>query len=351
MGVAAPLCCSAKCYYYYSPLGDNYERKKENQRQQQEEEVKKKERERKKRRQTCSTCSPPSLSSRAGTPAPADTHGSKATLRLPLGCVWEKILQMWENALFSAALLDLRSITHMHSLSVLWRQWDTACDSFLHRWRNMSYFALNRCGFHRLDLRVIGCNCVSTISSLWAANLISRTPIPAPPPPPLSAPHPPPPSQNLDELPPCSPAGVSACLCPWSWKGGFAVDLVACSRLHGGRRWRRDSGHEHEFTAGEEVMSIPRLGTGVSGIWTFSAHLGGHKPQTSTPLPSPPLPPPFSTTKGFCFSWGKFILKSVTPPSSFSNTFTPPPNKMRLAKMYRLNVLGIYLWETVVFFR
>ncbi|TKS72851.1 Glycine receptor subunit alpha-1 [Collichthys lucidus] len=99
MGVAEPCCFSAKYnYYYYSPLGEKYERKRERQQQQQQqqqqqEEVKKKEREKRKRRQTCSTCRPPSLSSSssssssAGTPATADTHGSRAPLRLPLGCI------------------------------------------------------------------------------------------------------------------------------------------------------------------------------------------------------------------------------------------------------------------------
>ncbi|KAF3694251.1 hypothetical protein EXN66_Car009927 [Channa argus] len=80
MGVAEPSCSSAKCFYYYSPLGDNYEKK-------QQQEVKKKEKQRTERRQTCSTCGPPSLSSRAGTPAPADTQRSKAALWSPLGRV------------------------------------------------------------------------------------------------------------------------------------------------------------------------------------------------------------------------------------------------------------------------
>ncbi|KAK2904530.1 hypothetical protein Q8A73_011187 [Channa argus] len=147
MGVAEPSCSSAKCFYYYSPLGDNYEKK-------QQQEVKKKEKQRTERRQTCSTCGPPSLSSRAGTPAPADTQRSKAALWSPLG-------------------------------------------------------------------------------------------------------------RNLDELPPRSlPASVRG---P---EPNFVVDLVDFLFPPAPlwpRRWRRESGHKHDFMAGE-VMSIPRLGTGDSWI-------------------------------------------------------------------------------------
>ncbi|KAL7395840.1 hypothetical protein ABVT39_024244 [Epinephelus coioides] len=101
MGVAEPRCFSTNnyhyyyhYYYYHSPLGDTSEEQRET--QQQQEEVKKKEREKRKRRQTCSTCRPPSLSSSSSSgsgstgthaAAAADTHGSRATHRLPVGYI------------------------------------------------------------------------------------------------------------------------------------------------------------------------------------------------------------------------------------------------------------------------
>ena len=164
MGVAEPCCLSAKYYYhyYYSPLGDKYERKQ----QQQQEEVKKKEREKKKRRQTCSTCRPPSLSSSssssAGTPATADTHGSRATRRLPpVGCMWQKPCRCERRTSTCGSIIpwvELGDITH--SWSALWRRSlppATTASFFLHHWRNMSYFfPFKHYGSHRLDLKIIG---------------------------------------------------------------------------------------------------------------------------------------------------------------------------------------------------